>query len=166
MRSILLIFLLLVSGVFAYGQQRVFNSNNKFSIIPIENWENHSEDSSLVFSQSSQGALDLYSENIQIATFPADGKTLDEIWNSWVIEDFPNSFNNYEVMGTGVLIINNKTVRWVDFKNRDFNLNFRDLAFLIVDNDVLYYIICLSLEMDFEKTRNDFFKMINTLEIY
>lgn len=153
------------SGVVVYGQQRVYNSNKFFSFIPIENWENHSHDSSLVFAQPSQGIFDLYLENIQIVTYPTEGKTLDEIWNSWIIIDFPNSFSNYEVMKTGNSNINGKNAKWIDFKNRDNNINYRDLCFCIVDKEVLYYILCLSLESDFEKTENDFMKMINTLEI-
>lgn len=153
------------SGIVVYGQQRVYNSSKKFSFVPIKNWENHSKDSSLVFAQSSQGILDLYLENIQIKTFSTNGETLDEIWNSWVIKDFPISFINYKVMKTGISNINGKKAKWVDFKNRDNNLNFRNITYFIVDNNVLYYILCLSLESDFEKTENDFIKMINTLEI-
>jgi len=165
MKSTFLIIYLFFFSLVIFGQQRVYNSNDRFSIIPIENWENHSIDSSLVFSQPSQGVLDLYKENIQILTYPANGKSLDEIWDSWVIEDFPNSFIDYKVMNMGISYVDGKKAKWIEFINKDYNFYFRDIAYFLVYNDVLYYIICLSLERDFVKTENDFLKMISTLKI-
>jgi len=158
--------LLLVSCKTSVGQERVYNSGKTFSIIPIRGWENHSTGNSIIFAQRLTSIRDRFQENVQAHTFPANSMTLDELWNSWVINDFPRSFENYRFKQSGESVINGVRANWIEFTNRgEQGQTFRNLVYILVENDIMYYIICIALDRDYKSVETDFKKMIYSFRI-
>ena len=161
----LLTFLLgiLISDI-SYGQVRVYNNDKTFSFIPLDNWENFSKDNELTFAQPLDNVSDIFRENIKISVSPANGMKLDELWNSYVLIDFPKSFENFKIIQMWNSKINEKDVKWIEFTNYKSEIKFRSLIYMLVENDKMYFIVCLALDIDFEKTEKSFLEMVNSFE--
>ena len=163
-RLIFTIFLLLVVKL-SIGQERVYNSDKTFSIIPIEEWINYSKGNEIVFFHKLTSFRDIYQESIQIKTYPADSITLDELWNSFIMSDLTKSFKNYKSKQTGKSNINGKNANWTEFTNTAYGHKLFNLVYMLVENNIIYHIVCISLEKDYKSVENDFKKMINSLKI-
>jgi hypothetical protein len=151
----------------AYGQERIYNSEKTFSIIPIKGWINYSEKNGISFAKK-RISFTTYRENIGIFPNPANGMTLDELWNSFVIRDFPISFDNYKEIQTGKSNINGMNANWIECTNtfaHSEGYTFRNLVYMFVENDTMYYIICMALDENYKNYEKDFQKMINTFKV-
>lgn len=160
---VLTIFFFLHNGSFA--QERVSNSTKSFSIIPSKNWENHSKGTSLVFVQPKENNLDIFQENISFKEYPANGKNLEELWNAYVINDLPKLFNSYKVKQVWKSNIKGKKANWIECSNVYNGIKFRNLIYMLVEQDTLYFIICIATDNRYQKTENEFRKMINSFKI-
>jgi hypothetical protein len=160
MKKSLLLSFLTIMTVVSFGQ-RVFNLGKTFSIIPVENWQNFSSQNSLVFAQLNQGQKDNYQENIQINEYPANGLTLTECWESFIIRDFPSAFENYKMLEMWDANINGKQAKWIMFTNTVEGISFQNLVYMLVENNKMYYIICTGEYEYFKQNESDFKKMIN-----
>ena len=147
------------------GQDRVFNSSKSFSFIPANNWENYSKDNSLIFAKPLNSSSENYRENIRISEYPANGMTLEELWESFVIKDFPIAFENYKFIQMWDSSVNGKKAKWIEFKNTANNLTYKNLVYMLVENDEMYYIICMATVNGYEQTVKEFRQMIDTFEI-
>jgi hypothetical protein len=143
----------------------MFNSSKSFSFIPADNWENYSKDNSLIFAKPLNSSSEYYRENIQIIEYPANGMTLDDLWESFVVKDFPNAFENFEFIRMWDSSVNGKKAKWIEFKNTANNLTYKNLVYMLVENDIMYYLICSATVTGYEQTIKEFRQMINTFEI-
>jgi hypothetical protein len=161
------LFLLITFFYFSnlFGQERVFNPNKSFSFIPMENWENHSKENTLTFAQPLKNKLDNYQENIQISEYPANGMSIEELWKAFVLRDFPKSFENYKFIQSWDSNINDKKAKWIEFTNTANNVKFKNLVYMLVENDKMYYLICMATETEYPQSEKEFRQMINTLQI-
>lgn len=164
MRTLLFI-LAFLSFLNLSGQTRVWNPSKTFSFIPVEGWENYSREDTLVYAQPLQSESDNFRENIRINVYPANGMTLHQAWNSMVVRDFPKSFQDYKMLQTGNSVINGKNAKWIEFTNTDFNVRFKDLAYMFVEDGKMYYIICLSTMTENPLVEKAFKQMVESFEI-
>jgi hypothetical protein len=162
---ILLLFIITISFSNVFGQERFYNSNKTFSFIPIANWENYSKEDTLCFAQPLSNIFDNYQENINVCIYPANGMSLEELWESFVLRDFPKSFENYKFIQMSESIINEKKAKWIAFSNTTNNVKFQNLVYMLVENDIMYYIICIAKESEYSKLDKEFRQMINTFQI-
>ena len=166
MKQLVFTFFLLLVIKLSNGQERVYNSEKTFSIIPVEGWKNYSKENNIVFAQKHTSIRDRYQENIQVLTHPADDMTLDELWDVYVIKAFPKSFENYKFKQMWKSNINGINANWIEFTNTgEQGQTFYNLVYVLVKNNIMYYIICLALEKDFKSVEKDFRKMINSFKI-
>jgi len=166
MKRLVFTFFLLLVVKLSIGQERVFNSEKTFSIIPVKGWENYSKENNIIFAQKLTNIRDRYQENIQIFSRPANNMTLEELWKSFVIRDFPKSFENYKFKQMWNSNINGMNANWIEFTNTgEQGQTFYNLVYMLVENNVMYYIICLALEKDYKSVEKDFRQMINSFKI-
>ena len=163
-KSSLIILGILIS-FYSSGQERCFNTDTSFSFIPLENWENFSKGNGLTFAQQKDSEVDNFRENIKLDVSPANGFSLDELWNSYVVRDFPKSFEKFKMVQMWNSNVNEKEAKWIEFTNYSSGLKFRNLVYMLVENDRMYFIICSALDKDFDKTEDEFLKMVNSFEI-
>jgi|GEM_PF-3446008 len=160
---------LLMSFLFVYplfGQERVYSADKKISIVPIESWKNHSKDNDLIFAQANENRFDRYRENILVQAHPAYGRSLNELWNLYIVEDFPYVFDDYQMIQSDDTTIDGKPVKWIEFTYTDKEkLKFRILIYMLVEDDVMYQLICSAMEDAFPKTEKLFKKMVESFEI-
>ena len=147
------------------GQDRVYNSEKTFSIVPTEGWINCSEGNNIIFAQKLTSFRDRYQENIQIEAFPGINMTLDELWENYVIKDFPKSFENYKIKQTGKTNINGINAKSIEFTNTAHGQTFDNLVYILVEKNIMYQIICLAIEKDYKSVEREFKEMINTFKI-
>ncbi len=147
------------------GQDSIYSNNKSFSFKPIASWENNSKENILIFAQPFKSKIDNYQENIHISEYPANGMTLEELWQAFVLRDFPISFENYKFIQMAESKVNFKKAKWIEFTNTDNKVEFKNLVYMFVENDKMYYIICLATESEYEATEKDFRQMINSFEI-
>ncbi len=146
---------------FSFSQERKYFKT--FSFIPIKNWKKKS-DTDMVFVKPLD-LRDLYQENITIDEYPAQGMTLKKLWNSFVIKDFPKSFKDYKIIESGVDNIDGNSANWIICSNSYSGVKFINIVYMIVKNDLMYYIIAMADSKDFEKTKKDFISMIKSIKI-
>ncbi|MDR2040583.1 MAG: energy transducer TonB [Bacteroidales bacterium] len=167
MKRFVFAFILLLLAQLSMGQKRVYNSGITFSIIPIEGWGNYSKRNNIVFAQKLTGFKDRYQENISIETYPANNLTLDELWDFHTINVYPVAFKKYAMKQTGESKINGMDAKWIAFTNKAKakRQTFYNLVYMIVENNIMYSIICVALEKDYKSVEKDFQKMIHTFRI-
>jgi hypothetical protein len=119
----------------------------------------------LTFAQPLQSDADEYQENIIISEYPSEGKTLDELWNSMVLRDFPRSFENFKFKQMWDSKIGQYDAKWIEFSNKAHGLVFCNLVYMLVENDKMYYILCTAEEKEFDQVEKDFNIMINSLQL-
>jgi hypothetical protein len=147
------------------AQERTLNSDKTFSIEPINEWENYSKNNSIIFAKPLKNTEDVFQENIQFNVYPADGATLQQLWNSWILQDFPNSFERFKIIKMWDSNVNDYEAKWIEFTNTANELNYRNLVYLIMNNDMVYYIIGSSLDQEFNEVEHEFRLMINSFRI-
>lgn len=161
--------LIIILGIFFFntliGQERVYNSDKTFSIIPLKYWEDHSKETSLVFAQPLENNSDIFQENIRFNEHPANGKNLNELWDMYVLKDFPKSFDNYKMIEMWDSNINGKKAKWIDFTNTENNIKYRNLVYMLVENNRTYYIVCTAIDDKYLQVEKEFRQMINSFEI-
>jgi hypothetical protein len=149
------------------GQDRVFSPSKSFSFIPVKNWKNYSEEDMLIFAKPLKNIFDIYRASIQIGEHPANGMNLEALWKSYVLRDFPKSFDNYKFIQMGDARINGKKAKWIICTNTANwkKTHFKNLVYMFVENDRMYDIICIDIEHNYENTEKEFRQMINSFEI-
>lgn len=157
--------LLIIYCLNCNAQERVYSSNKSISFVPIKNWENHSDNDNIIFSQPKKGILDAYKENIRISEFPSHGFNLEQTWKTFVLRDFPKSFKKYKEIKKGKDTIDGNRANWIMFSNVTSNSKYINLIYMMKKNDAIYFITCLAQSKNFESTRLHFMKMIKSILI-
>ena len=154
------------TGNYNSKTQRVYNSEKTFSIIPIEGWINYSEGNNIIFAAPKQTTLGVrYQDNIQIDADPVYNMELDGLWNSYVVDILPKSFENYKMKQMGISSINGKNAKWIEFTNTAHGQTFYNLVYMLVENNIMYCIMCITLERVYQTVEKDFKQMVNTFKI-
>ena len=161
--TVLISVMTVVSVKPAIGQERVYNSEKTFSIIPKEGWINYSEENNITFAAPKR-IFTLFQDYIQIYADPVNNVKLDGLWNSFV--DFlPKSLENYKIKQMGESNINGKNAKWIEFTNIVQGQTLYNLIYWLVENKIMYSITCVTLENNYQTVEKDFKKMINTFKI-
>lgn len=155
----------LLTTSICFSQNRVYNVDSSFSFIPSENWINYSDSSGLIFAQVKHSSYDKYQENIQIHKYSANGLDLHTCWNNDILKAFPKSFDNFKIVSMWDTKINGYKAKWMEYTCDDIGMKFKDIVYIIVEKNTIYFIMCLSLDDAFEATEKDFRNMVDSFEI-
>lgn len=164
-RVVIIIIILLLCFRWGYGQERIYNTAKSYSAVMIEGWEDFFSHANLHFILPNNDSLS-YNGNISFDEYPADGKSLTELWKEYLVDRFPAVFEDYELIETWKSIINGRDARWIEFKNSYFNNTYRNIVCLLVEYDRLYYIFAMADEDQFEVIEEDFVEIIHSFEVY
>lgn len=125
-----------------------------------------------VFSPE-EGAEDIWQEYLGVSIGEANGLTLQEAFDYYINADFPEYYPEFAVLGTGKETINGLASQWAlcsysasgTANNKFKSATIYNLFYLIVKNDMLYFINGIAVETEYYRFEETFQKIIRSFQV-
>ena len=163
-KQILFILFLLLSSYCTFSQSNeVINEQGNYSIQNLKNWSVAKDGDKTTIQRKKQ--LLGYSEGISISVSPSRDMDLSETYNKYVIDDFPNQFEDFVLLDEGNKLLNGVESKWFKFTYREGKYLFKDMVYLLIKRNKLFIIVCVSTPEKYNKYENSFIETVNTFKI-
>ena len=159
---VLLLFLFMFD---VHGQNLIWNKSGSISMLMDEKWAVNSTKDNLGVIMKLKGVNQDIGGTLQVTTAPAKGKDLNQLWNEYVVQDFPTSFHKYQQIEEGTTTIDSISSKWILFYSVNHEITFKNRSTCLVKDDTLYIITCVSPAGFYELVEEAFEKMINSIRI-
>lgn len=120
-----------------------------------------------------EGAEDVWQEYLGVSIGEANGLTLQESYDYYIKTDFPEYYPEFAVLRSGNETINGLPARWALCSygaSGTANSKFQsaiiyNLFYLILKNDVLYFINGIAVETEYPRFEETFLEIIRTFQV-
>ncbi len=167
MYSRIAICVIIFSSCAVYGQSKGYvNKSSQLEFKYFDNWTLEEMPGHVMVFAPSEGVTDHENENLGISIAPANGMSLDECYNTYVIHALPKALDQYNPISQGIEAINGSRARWIEiqFKAKDGLLT-TNLIYVLVSNEKLYIIVAYSSTKKFSTYKEKFLSIIRTLSV-
>ncbi|GAB3339606.1 hypothetical protein GCM10027429_26250 [Marivirga atlantica] len=147
------------------AQEIQWNQDHSIGLVPAKNWKKDSDPNKFRFELKSLLANPPFKGSIEIITAPSRNKSLNELWEIYVTEDFPKVINGFAKIDEGVSVVASKNANWIEFYTTDYNILFQMLTVCFVNDNTLFIITCTSVPKHHDKVEDEFWQMIETITL-
>lgn len=160
----IILFTLLISTCF--GQTKThYNEIGGYEISYDKSWTLTVSEDRITLHAPLENRRDNEHENLGVSRSPIYGLTLEEAYNRYIIEPFPNTFKDFLIIDEGDQEINGIDSKWIKFSffDEEVGINATNHIQLLINDEFLYILIGYASSMKFLEYEESFNGIIQTI---
>ncbi len=154
-------------------QQVAENTEAHFTFSYPSTWFAKSDGTITDVFSPEEGAEDVWQEYLGVSIGEANGLTLQEAFDYYIKTDFPEYYPEFTVLRSGKETINGLSAQWAlcsygasgTANNKFQSAIINNLFYLILKNDVLYFINGIAVETEYPRFEKTFLDIIRTFHV-
>ncbi|OEK01288.1 hypothetical protein BFP97_07070 [Roseivirga sp. 4D4] len=149
-----------------YAQTEVYSESNRgFTFRYFEGWTISNQNERIAVFAPKENRRDYQAENWGITSSFIGKRTLEECYQEYIIESFPNLFESFKIIDQGQSLLDGVKFKWIEYGFVQNGLEIKNLTYLAVHKEELFVLIGYSSKNRFDvKYGNLFRKMMESFK--
>lgn len=160
----LFILICIVSQTSLISQTKAhIDPENGFKFNYYQDWNVTVKDGRTGIFAPQEGINDTENENWGISISSSFDKTVDECYQEYIIESFPDTFEDFKIINQGESLLEKVKFKWIEYSFIENGLNIKNLTYIAVHKENLFVLIGYSGKKKYDEKYGDLFrKMIES----